>query len=351
MSAPDSLIVVQGLGAVTPAGWGVPALRGALDAAAPALPVTDLPWPGSARRVLRARRVPAPPARPAWLAHPRLRRSSAITHHAVGAALEALGPEAARVAAGEVRLGVVVCVMTGCAGYSRRFYDEVLRDPATASPLLFPETVFNAPASHLAAVLGATGLNYTLVGDPSAFAAGLGLAAHWLEDGDADAVVVVGAEEADWTTAEALRLFSRGAILAEGAGALCLRRASGAACAGGVRLAAVTDPQEFGPGRPPAAALRAVRRELPAGAGDLLVPGAGASRGLAAAEARAWADWAGPRIAPARVFGEGFMAAAAWQCVVAVDRLQEGRQAGACVSVPGSNHAAAGVRFARIPGS
>src|SRR3712207_8481791 len=30
---------------------------------------------------------------------------------------------------------------------------------------LFPETVFNAPASHLAAILGISGASYTLVGD------------------------------------------------------------------------------------------------------------------------------------------------------------------------------------------
>ncbi len=56
--------------------------------------------------------------------------------------------------------------------YSRRFYEEVLRDPATASPLIFPETVFNAPASHLAAFLGTTAINYTLVGDEGTFLAG-----------------------------------------------------------------------------------------------------------------------------------------------------------------------------------
>jgi len=38
-------------------------------------------------------------------------------------------------------------------------YDETLRDPTTASPLFFPETVFNAPASHIAALLGTTAIN------------------------------------------------------------------------------------------------------------------------------------------------------------------------------------------------
>jgi 3-oxoacyl-(acyl-carrier-protein) synthase len=41
----------------------------------------------------------------------------------------------------------------------------VVSGASAASPLLFPETVFNAPASHLAAILGITGASYTLVGD------------------------------------------------------------------------------------------------------------------------------------------------------------------------------------------
>ena len=50
--------------------------------------------------------------------------------------------------------------------YTKRFYRDVVETGAqSASPLLFPETVFNAPASHLAAILGVTGTTYTVVGD------------------------------------------------------------------------------------------------------------------------------------------------------------------------------------------
>ena len=73
--------------------------------------------------------------------------------------------------------------MSGCVNYSRRFYDEVLQDPATASPLIFPETVFNAPASHLAGYFASTAMDYTLVGDPCSFLQGTALAADWLETG------------------------------------------------------------------------------------------------------------------------------------------------------------------------
>jgi len=57
-----------------------------------------------------------------------------------------------------------------------------MKDPLTASPLLFPETVFAAPASHAAALLGNTPLVHTLLGDPASFVQGLALAAAWLED-------------------------------------------------------------------------------------------------------------------------------------------------------------------------
>ena len=89
-------------------------------------------------------------------------------------------------------------MLAGLVTYSRRFYEEVLRDPATASPLIFPETVFNAPASHLAAYLGSTAPNCTLVGDDGMFLQGLALAAQWLMEDEIDGCVVIGAEELDW---------------------------------------------------------------------------------------------------------------------------------------------------------
>src|SRR5882724_13315572 len=221
MSAAEK-IFIHGIGAVSPAGWGVLPLREALAKGEP-MPVKELARPGWTRS-LRVRPVPPPSPRPDFLAHARLRRASPITQYAVAAALEALGDDAARVSSGSLRLGIVFCVMTGCVNYSRRFYDETLKDPATASPLVFPETVFNAPSSHLASLLGTTAINYTLVGDPGTFLQGLALAADWLLCDRIDGCLVVGAEEMDWLTAEAVGLFAQGAQTSEGAGALYLRR-------------------------------------------------------------------------------------------------------------------------------
>src|SRR5262245_56472854 len=137
-----SRIFVHGVGAVSPAGWGVEPLRHAIAANEP-LPVAALARPGR-NCSLRVRQVLSPSPRPSFLSHPRLRRTSAITQYGVAAALEAIGADAARAQAGTLQLGIVFAVMSGSVNYSQRFYDETLRDPATASPLVFPETVFNA---------------------------------------------------------------------------------------------------------------------------------------------------------------------------------------------------------------
>ena len=97
-------IFVHGLGAVSPAGWGVAALREALKKNEP-LPVQILARPGWQKN-LSVRSAPQPPARPAFLAHPRLRRAGTMSQHTVAAALEALGEDAAQVQSGARRRGV-----------------------------------------------------------------------------------------------------------------------------------------------------------------------------------------------------------------------------------------------------
>jgi len=329
-----SRVFVHGQGAVSPAGWGVPALRAGLEQGRP-LPVQSLPRPGW-KNPLQVRAVPPPPAKPAFLAHARLRRASPITHYAVGAALEALGGDAGLIQSGALRLGIVACTMTGGLSYSRRFYQEVLQDPATASPLVFPETVFNAPASHLSAYLGTATVNYTLVGDAGAFLQGLAVAAQWLEDGVAQACVVIGTEELDWTAADALRLFERHSVHASGAGALYLK-GEGAAEAR-VELAAVTDsfPAARLPGH--AEAARRMRAQLPAAAPHELL--CASENGDAA-----WTGWTGGRLAPQAILGEAFAASAAWQCVAACDTLQRCQYEAVNVSITGPGRQAIGARF------
>jgi len=331
-------VFVSGLGAISPAGWGFSALCDAVERNEP-VPARDCPRPGW-EKPLRTRVVPPPPAHPSFLNHPRLRRASVIAQHTVAAAQEALG-------AGGVpgRLGIVVSMLAGVINYSRRFYEEVLRDPATASPVLFPETVYNAPASHLAACLGAKGLSYTLVGDDGMFLQSLALAAQWLAGGEVDTCVVIGAEELDWMPADAVRLFCHGEIHGSGAGAVCLTAKAHGAIA---RLAAVTDSFSFTQRQSRSEAARRVRSQLPAGApGELLCASARNLPRRDAAENAAWADWSGARLAPTFVLGEAFAASAAWQCVTACEAIRRGRFAAVNVSVVGASQQAIGARFVK----
>ncbi len=340
-----SRIFVAGIGAVSPAGWNVAALRDALDKGEP-LPVQTLARPGW-EKPLRARLVPNPPTRPEFLAHPRLRRTSPITHYAAAAALEAVAGLRANVAAKNFRLGVVACLQSGCVQYSCRFYDETLKNPATASPLVFPETVYAAPTSHVAALLENVVLAYSLVGDPSAFLQGVALGAGWLAENRVDACLVIGAEETNWIVADALRHLDRKAVVAAGAGALCLCRDP--KLSSGVELAAITDTQTFSAGLNQVQAAQAKRRQLdpPHFPGGLLVDGISDGSRADRAESAAWSDWQGARSEPKRILGEGLMAAAAWQCVVACDAVASGRFAAANVSLVGANQQAIGARFVR----
>lgn len=340
-------IEIAGCGAVSPAGWGIAAFEAAIQRGEP-MPMKETTREGSDRSY-RIRHVPAPTPRPAFLGHARLRRTSPIAQYSVAAAVEAVGNNPASIPVPKHRLGVIVSVMSACVNYSRRFYDEALKDPSTASPLVFPETVFNAPASHLAALLGATAINYTMVGDPGTYLQALALAADWLTSGMVDGCLVVGAEESDWITAEAYTIFDRRIILAEGAGAVYLKRAEPGAR---VLLGAISDPQLYTRTRARIEAIRAARKEILSTVDQKLHRRMGLFDGLQgwrkqdAAEAEAWGDVdatdAGmiKRVSVKRLFGEGLMAASAWQTVAAVVAVRSGDCDSAIVSVGGINQQA-----------
>lgn len=335
-------LAITGTGAVSPAGWGTAALIEALRENR-AAETTLLERPSADGTVVTpVRRVPADPARVPK--SPRLRRTSPISRFAAAAAIEALGEERLNASlAGNLRVGVIFTLTNGCVNYSNRFFGEVLADPAMASPILFPETVFNAPSSHLSAMIGSTAPNDSLIGDSSGFLTGLDLAAEWLERGDVDGCLIVAAEELDWLSAEALCLYSRALIPAEGAGAVYLEPADGP-----VRIDRLPDPVPF-QALPRAAAALELRQRLAApddGATILLDSACGVPR-VDAAEQRAWSGWQGPRCSPKLVLGDTIGAAAALQVVAASEILRSGAHSIAVVSATGSNQQAAGVVLRR----
>ncbi|PYK08744.1 MAG: hypothetical protein DME61_08910 [Verrucomicrobia bacterium] len=175
------------------------------------------------------------------LAHPRLRRASVISRFAAAAGLDALRAAGVKLDPQNAeRTALIFAISNGGVIYTKRFYRDVVDAGAqSASPLLFPETVFNAPASHLAAILGVTGATYTLVGDGAVGLAAIKMADDLMANEPLDHCLVVGTEEVDWLSCDAYRRWRllrlappiepfneqrRGMILSEGAGAIVLAR-------------------------------------------------------------------------------------------------------------------------------
>jgi 3-oxoacyl-(acyl-carrier-protein) synthase len=329
---------ITGTGAVSSAGWGVAAMMEALNSHA-VIPVSLLERPlGDSVVRTPVRRVPEAAAN--MPKSSRLRRASPITRFAAAAAMEALGAErAAESLAGRLRVGVILTLVNGCVNYSNRFFGEVLADPALASPILFPETVFNAPSSHISALIGGTSPNDSIVGDETAYLTGIDLAAEWITRGDVDGCLVVAAEEADWLSAEGLCLYSKHHVPSEGAGAIYLE-----AGPGNVRIHHLPDPVAY-PFRGRINAVLDMRKTIsPTDDADTLLVDsrAGVTR-FDRAETRAWSGWSGPRWSPKRVLGESMGAACALQVVAAVEALKSGAFKQALVSSAGSNQQAAGM--------
>jgi 3-oxoacyl-(acyl-carrier-protein) synthase len=174
-------------------------------------------------------------------AHPRLRRASVISRFAAAAGLDALNAAGLKFDSQNAeRTALIFAISNGGVIYTKRFYRDIVNAGAqSASPLLFPETVFNAPASHLAAMLGITGASYTLVGDGAVGLSAIKMAEDVMANEAIDYCLVVGTEEIDWLLCDAYRRWrllrlappveafskqKRGMILSEGAGAILLAR-------------------------------------------------------------------------------------------------------------------------------
>ena len=232
-------LAIAGMGWVTPLGSGVDAVWERLlhGDEASATPISEQ-FGDRSYSVFRV-----PDSALTGLAHPRLRRASLISRFAAAAGLEALQAAGVKVDSQNAgRIALVFAVSNGGVIYTRRFYRDVVETGAqSASPLLFPETVFNAPASHLAAILDVTGATYTVVGDGAVGLLAIKMAEDVMADKSLDYCLVVGTEEIDWLLCDAYRRWrllrseppiepfrkrKRGMILSEGAGAILLARLS-----------------------------------------------------------------------------------------------------------------------------
>src|SRR5881227_287313 len=230
-------LAIAGMGWVTPLGNGVDAVWERLVRGDEASATQISEQFGD--RSYSAFRVPESAL--TGLAHPRLRRASVISRFAATAGLEALQAAGLKVDPQNAgRIALIFAISNGGVIYTKRFYRDVVETGAqSASPLLFPETVFNAPASHLAAILGVTGTTYTVVGDGAVGLLAIKMAEDVMMDKSLDYCLVVGTEEIDWLLCDAYRRWrllrsappiepfgkqKRGMILSEGAGAIVLAR-------------------------------------------------------------------------------------------------------------------------------
>ena len=230
-------LAIAGMGWVTPLGTGIDSVWERLlqgeEASATTISeqLTDRPY--SVFRV--------PESAQKGISHPRLRRASAISRFAAIAGLQALESAGLKREFQDTeRVALIFAISNGGVTYTKRFYEEIVRTGAqAASPLLFPETVFNAPASHLAAILGLTGATYTLVGDGTVGLAAITMAEQLMANEGVDYCLIVGTEEIDWLLCDAYRRWrllrlgppiepfsnqNHGIILSEGAGAIVLTR-------------------------------------------------------------------------------------------------------------------------------
>lgn len=268
--------------------------------------------------------------------NPRLRRASAISRFAAAAGLGALvdakqRPDLARTA-------LVFAVSNGGVIYTRRFFAEIVKSGAqAASPLLFPETVFNAPASHLAAILGIEGASYTIVGDGAVGILALKLADDLLASPQIDACLVVAAEEVDALVCEAYRQWrllrdpakppsKRGMIPSEGAGAVLLQNGRG-----DCEISKIDAGANFFRRSEMAAKLRQIIERL---GPETLSCCIGSANGtfIDAAEKKALGDDV-PLYSPKGAMGDSIGASVLWQLIVAAKALRTGTLPGTAGSV------------------
>ena len=125
------------------------------------------------------------------------RRMSPISRMAVAASVEAIDDSRLSLEAlDKDRVGVILGTSYGSSSHVEDFYVSLLKDgPRGAQPFLFPETVPNAPASHIAMRHGITGPNSTFCQNEISAENAILYAQNLLSQRIVDVVLVGGAEE------------------------------------------------------------------------------------------------------------------------------------------------------------
>jgi 3-oxoacyl-(acyl-carrier-protein) synthase len=199
--SPESNFYIQGIGAISPLGPDAEGTWKALCEGKQA-PRIQFANPVSDRNYYYC---PVPKTFLSETANQRrLRRSGTVSLNGAAAAFNAIHDAGIKEGLGRT-LAVIFAICSGGVNYTRRLYHEIVTEgAAAASPLLFPETVFNAPASHMAAMVNCDEHTYTLVGDSSVGLSAVQFAVELLTvNPSLEHCLLVGAEEGDWLLADA----------------------------------------------------------------------------------------------------------------------------------------------------
>lgn len=271
---------------------------------------------------------------------PRLRRSSAISHFAVAAAKDAV----TQAGLTEEQLARTTLIFTASDGgviYTRRFYGDVVQHgPGSGSPLLFPETVYNAPASHIAGTIGLSGEVLTMVGDSSTSVSALQMGVEALQMPGVDFCLIVASQEMDWISAEAYDRWGlikgevrEAACFSEGAAAVVLAKSG----CGMAEIGFSHSGLSYGTRREVTRSLLAIFSEISA-APDLMISSqSGTHFDQAEAEAchEAFPDI--PMMAPKMSLGDALAASSLQQAILGALLIQKGRYQRTLIPVAGFN--------------
>lgn len=147
----------------------------------------------------------------------KFRRASEISKYALVAAKIAAGD-----AVNTERTALIMGITHGALNYTQEFHRSIVKDGA-ASPILFSDSVLNAPAGNVSIYFGIKGPVHTIVGGPNVAIKSIMLGSKMLVNGSADKVIVISAEEINELS---FSYYSRKGIgiLSEGAGAIVIEK-------------------------------------------------------------------------------------------------------------------------------
>ena len=197
MTAPRT-VVVTGVGALTAHGLGLEPLFVALGRGEPATQAIErMPELATHSRSAKTAARVEGVAWDEWLARRAARRMSPPSIYGVVAARMALADAGSEVAeAPEPDHAVVMATTYGACSYSQRMLDQILDEgPEGISPLLFMESVVNAPAGQVAILCRAAGPNLSLCLREAGPVGTIGRGAAEVAAGRADRALVGATEE------------------------------------------------------------------------------------------------------------------------------------------------------------